>query len=62
LACPSHGTVREERDDAGARPHALNAEARRNRLAFLAEMLAVPMPDAAAIAAVPDLVQPPPPR
>lgn len=42
-------------------PHALNAEARRDRLAFLAEMLAVPLPAAAAVAAVPDLVQPPPP-
>jgi dienelactone hydrolase len=44
-----------------AAPHALNAEARRDRLAFLAEMLAVKPPDAAAVAAVPDLVQPPPP-
>src|SRR5450830_700148 len=44
-------------------PHALNAEARRDRLAFLAEMLSVPPPDPAAVAAVPDLVQPlPPPR
>lgn len=42
-------------------PHALNAEARRDRLAFLAEMLSVPPPDSAAVAAVPDLVQPPPP-
>src|SRR5450759_1636411 len=42
-------------------PHALNAEARRERLAFLAEMLSVPPPDPAAIAAVPELVQPPPP-
>jgi dienelactone hydrolase len=42
-------------------PHALNASARHDRLAFLAEMLAVPLPDAAAVAAVPDLVQPPPP-
>jgi len=42
-------------------PHALNAEARRDRLAFLAEMLSVPPPDPAAVAAVPDLVQPPPP-
>ncbi|MFI5198365.1 MAG: alpha/beta hydrolase family protein [Thermoanaerobaculia bacterium] len=44
-----------------AAPHALNAEARRDRLAFLAEMLSVPPPDPAAVAAVPDLVQPPPP-
>jgi hypothetical protein len=41
-------------------PHALNAEARRDRLAFLAEVFAVKPPDAAAVAAVPDLVQPPP--
>jgi dienelactone hydrolase len=39
-------------------PHALNAEARRDRLAFLAEVLAVKPPDAAAVAAVPDLEQP----
>ena len=44
-------------------PHALNAEARRDRLAFLAEMLDVKPPDPAAVAAVPELVQPPsPPR
>lgn len=42
-------------------PHALNAEARRDRLAFLADALAVPPPDAAAVTAVPDLVQPPSP-
>ena len=42
-------------------PHALNAEARRDRLAFLAEMLDVKPPDLAAVAAVPELVQPPPP-
>ena len=39
-------------------PHALNAEARRDRLAFLAEMLGVKPPDPAAVAAVPDLEQP----
>jgi dienelactone hydrolase len=39
-------------------PHALNAEARRDRLAFLAEVLAVKPPDAAAVAAVPELEQP----
>ncbi len=39
-------------------PHALNAEARRDRLAFLSEVLAVKPPDPAAVAAVPDLVQP----
>jgi dienelactone hydrolase len=43
-------------------PHALNAEARRDRLAFLAEMLGVKPPEPAAVTAVPDLVQPPPPR
>ncbi|HEX7614224.1 MAG TPA: hypothetical protein VF554_03000 [Thermoanaerobaculia bacterium] len=44
-------------------PHALNAAARRDRVAFLAEMLGVRPPDPAAVAAVPDLVQPPaPPR
>ena len=42
-------------------PHALNAEARRDRLAFLVEMLSVPPPDPAAVAAIPDLVHPPPP-
>lgn len=42
-------------------PHALNPEARRDRLAFLAEMLSVKPPDPAAVAALPDLVQPPPP-
>lgn len=42
-------------------PHALNAEARRDRLAFLSEVLAVNPPDSAAVAAVPDLFQPPPP-
>ena len=41
-------------------PHALNAEARRDRLAFLAEVLAVKPPDPAAVEAVPDLDQPPP--
>ncbi len=39
-------------------PHALNAEARRDRLAFLAELLGVKPPDPAAVAAVPDLEQP----
>ncbi|HEY3349530.1 MAG TPA: hypothetical protein VGM13_07140 [Thermoanaerobaculia bacterium] len=43
-------------------PHALNAEARRDRLAFLSDVLAVKPPDPAAVAAVPDLVQPPPPK
>jgi dienelactone hydrolase len=39
-------------------PHALNAEARRDRVAFLSEVLAVKPPDPAAVAAVPELVQP----
>ena len=41
-----------------AAPHALNAEARRDRLAFLAETLAVKVPDPAAVASVPELEQP----
>ena len=40
-------------------PHALNAEARRDRVAFLVKELGLKAPDAAAIARVPDLVQPP---
>jgi dienelactone hydrolase len=44
-------------------PHALNAEARRDRVAFLAEQLHFKPPDPALIAGVPDLIQPPdPPR
>jgi dienelactone hydrolase len=39
-------------------PHALNAEARRDRIAFLAKELSLKAPDAAAIATVPALVQP----
>jgi dienelactone hydrolase len=39
-------------------PHALNAAARRDRIAFLAEQLGVHPPEAAAIARVPDLPQP----
>lgn len=39
-------------------PHALNAEARRDRIAFLCEKLCVPLPSPAAVAAVPDLRQP----
>ncbi len=39
-------------------PHALNAEARRDRIAFLSEALSVKPPDPAAVAAVPDLEQP----
>jgi dienelactone hydrolase len=40
-------------------PHALNAEARRDRIAFLAEQLDFRAPAASAIASVPDLPQPP---
>lgn len=40
-------------------PHALNAEARQDRVAFLVKELSLKAPDAAAIAAVPALVQPP---
>jgi len=39
-------------------PHALNAEARRDRLAFLAERLKVKPVDAAVVAAIPELYQP----
>jgi dienelactone hydrolase len=40
-------------------PHALNAEARRDRVAFLAKELDLKQPDAAALARIPELVQPP---
>jgi len=40
-------------------PHALNAEARRDRLAFLCEQLKLKPLTAAAIASIPDLYQPP---
>jgi dienelactone hydrolase len=40
-------------------PHALNAEATRDRIAFLAEQLSFTLPDAKAINAIPLLVQPP---
>jgi len=43
-------------------PHALNAEARRDRVAFLVKELNLKTPDAAAIARIPDLVQPPEPK
>ena len=43
-------------------PHALNAEATRDRIVFLAEQLSFKPPDAKAIAAIPALVQPPWPR
>ena len=43
-------------------PHALNAEATRDRIAFLAEQLSFPPPDARAVKAIPGLVQPPWPK
>ncbi len=39
-------------------PHALNAEARKDRIAFLVKELGLKAPDPAAIARVPELVQP----
>jgi dienelactone hydrolase len=43
-------------------PHALNAEATRDRIAFLGEQLSFSPPDAKAVAAIPALVQPPWPK
>lgn len=43
-------------------PHALNAEATRDRIAFLAEQLGFKPPDAKGVAAIPVLVQPPWPK
>jgi len=43
-------------------PHALNAEATRDRIAFLSEQLSVKPPDAKAVAAIPALIQPPWPK
>ncbi|MGH9765327.1 MAG: alpha/beta hydrolase family protein, partial [Blastocatellia bacterium] len=43
-------------------PHALNAEATRDRLRFLAEQLSVKPPDTKAVAGIPALVQPPWPK
>lgn len=43
-------------------PHALNAEATRDRIGFLAEQLAFQPPDTKAVAAIPALVQPPWPK
>jgi hypothetical protein len=40
-------------------PHALNAEARRDRIAFLVKELNLKPPDPAAIARIPELAQPP---
>ena len=42
--------------------HALNAEARKNRIAFLVKELELKMPDPAVIARVPDIPQPPEPK
>ena len=42
--------------------HALNAEATRDRIAFLAEQLSFKPPDSKAVAAIPALVQPPWPK
>jgi len=41
-------------------PHALNAEARRDRVAFLVKELNLKAPDPASIARLPELMQPPP--
>jgi dienelactone hydrolase len=43
-------------------PHALNAEATRDRIAFLAEQLSFKLPDAKAVDAIPALIQPPLPK
>jgi hypothetical protein len=43
-------------------PHALNAEATRDRVAFLAEQLGFKVPNGAALAGIPVLVQPPWPK
>jgi hypothetical protein len=40
-------------------PHALNAEATRDRIAFLAKQLSFKPPDANAASVIPALVQPP---
>lgn len=42
-------------------PHALNAEATRDRIAFLCEQLKVKLPEAKAVAGIPELYQPPEP-
>jgi dienelactone hydrolase len=43
-------------------PHALNAEARRDRIAFLTEQLKLRTLSAATVASIPDLPQPPAPK
>lgn len=42
-------------------PHALNAEARRDRIAFLTEQLSLKPLPAGVVAGIPDIVQPPEP-
>jgi cephalosporin-C deacetylase-like acetyl esterase len=43
-------------------PHALNAEARRDRIAYLVKELSLKAPDPATVARIPELVQPPEPK
>lgn len=43
-------------------PHALNAQARRERIAFLTDQLKLKPLAAGVIAGIPDLVQPPDPK
>jgi len=43
-------------------PHALNAEATRDRISFLARQLSFKPPDAKAVATIPALIQPPWPK
>jgi len=43
-------------------PHALNAESRRDRIAFLTEQLNLKPLDPKLLAAIPDLPQPPEPK
>jgi hypothetical protein len=43
-------------------PHALNATARRDRIAFLIEQLKLKPLSAAAVASIPELYQPPEPN
>lgn len=43
-------------------PHALNAEATRDRIAFLAKQLSFPPPEPKLVSAIPALVQPPEPK
>ena len=43
-------------------PHALNADATRDRIGFLTEQLSFKLPDPKAVASIPPLVQPPYPK